>query len=464
MMAADGAAGLGISEKMRGLIRGLAQAGHNVADGISIVPVADAGLGSILEPPLQRMRELAIQAASDTNTDQDRQAIQQEVEQIKKAIDGIATSTNFNGIYMLDQTRHPEFWINKPPDPYANCLVPLTSVGAYTWGYFDFATDKGYATTTADNNIALVDSNGGGSSSLLLIDGIPYDFHGRSFDGIIDIKYYSSGPGNDVFVTYAIHDPAWLADPTKDIRITQRIRIVQDKYEISYSVQNNDTVAHNIGVLHNIDPTLGDDRFVPFEVDGAKVVDSTTYTGASIPTTVEMYDPTVEDKVEAQAVFKGAGIIEPPDKVVLGTLDAENWSYTTDGTPIIGGYSYSAIWNPRSVSSGGGFTVNTFYGLTMPPTITKPPDPIYQLALQVGANAAIQKITDWRRNTGRSKTPWSTLPLMSPMPGKTLAPPNRGSVTPTWPARLLLCLRSGSSPRPAKLCWRKPTMYPNSTF
>src|SRR5690625_3538379 len=82
--ASDDSAGLAISEKMRGQIRGLEQAQRNIQDGISLIQTAESGLASIQTPPLQRLRELAIQASNDALTNTDRQKIQEEVEQIKK--------------------------------------------------------------------------------------------------------------------------------------------------------------------------------------------------------------------------------------------------------------------------------------------------------------------------------------------------------------------------------------------
>ena len=99
--AADDAAGLAISEKMRVQIRGLHQAERNIQDGISLIETAEGGLASILAPPLQRMRELAIQAANGTLTDDDRIRIQDEVDQLKQSIDTIANNTEFNGIKLL---------------------------------------------------------------------------------------------------------------------------------------------------------------------------------------------------------------------------------------------------------------------------------------------------------------------------------------------------------------------------
>lgn len=93
--AADDAAGLAISEKMRGQIRGLAQASRNVQDGISYVQTADGGLGSIQEPPLKRLRELAVKAANDTLSAADRRAIQQEINAINDEIMQMVRGTDF---------------------------------------------------------------------------------------------------------------------------------------------------------------------------------------------------------------------------------------------------------------------------------------------------------------------------------------------------------------------------------
>jgi len=93
--AADDAAGLTISEKMRSQIRGLTQASKNAQDGISAVQTAEGALGEV-EDMLQRMNELAVKSANGTNTTQDRGAIQKEVEALQTEISRVSTSTNFN--------------------------------------------------------------------------------------------------------------------------------------------------------------------------------------------------------------------------------------------------------------------------------------------------------------------------------------------------------------------------------
>lgn len=99
--AADNAAGLAISEKMRSQIRGLSQATKNANDAISLIQTAEGGLQES-EDILQRMRELAVQSSNGTYTDDDREQIQYEVDALKEEIDRIAQSTEFNEMKLLD--------------------------------------------------------------------------------------------------------------------------------------------------------------------------------------------------------------------------------------------------------------------------------------------------------------------------------------------------------------------------
>ena len=98
--AADDAAGLTISEKMRKQIRGLDQASTNAQDGVSSVQTAEGALTEV-HSMLQRMNELAVQASNGTNADSDRQAIQDEIDQLTTEIDRVAETTKFNEIYLL---------------------------------------------------------------------------------------------------------------------------------------------------------------------------------------------------------------------------------------------------------------------------------------------------------------------------------------------------------------------------
>lgn len=101
--AGDDAAGLSISEKMRAQVRGLNQASRNAQDGISMIQTAEGALNET-QAILQRMRELAVQAANDTNVTNDRTAIAEELTTLESEIDRIANSTTFNQKKLLDGT------------------------------------------------------------------------------------------------------------------------------------------------------------------------------------------------------------------------------------------------------------------------------------------------------------------------------------------------------------------------
>ncbi|MBU3208862.1 flagellin [Clostridium algidicarnis] len=108
--AGDDAAGLAISEKMRGQIRGLDQASRNSQDAISMIQTAEGGLNET-HSILQRMRELSVQSANDTNVNVDRSAIQDEMNQLTSEIDRIANNTEFNTQKLLDGSFSGKFQI-----------------------------------------------------------------------------------------------------------------------------------------------------------------------------------------------------------------------------------------------------------------------------------------------------------------------------------------------------------------
>ncbi|HHW68636.1 MAG TPA: flagellin [Epulopiscium sp.] len=102
--AADDPAGLAISERMRAQIRGLRMAQRNAMDGISLIQTAEGAMNEI-HSILQRMRELSVQAANGTNTDQDRAYLNEEFQQLKQAVYQFARSTEFNSQPLLDGSK-----------------------------------------------------------------------------------------------------------------------------------------------------------------------------------------------------------------------------------------------------------------------------------------------------------------------------------------------------------------------
>jgi flagellin len=101
--AGDDAAGLAISEKLRAKTRGLVQAQRNASDGISLIQVAEGGLNEV-QNILVRLRELGVQAASDTIGARERKYLDLEYQSLKQELDRIANGTEFNGTFLLDGT------------------------------------------------------------------------------------------------------------------------------------------------------------------------------------------------------------------------------------------------------------------------------------------------------------------------------------------------------------------------
>ncbi|HRO68529.1 MAG TPA: flagellin FliC, partial [Pseudobdellovibrionaceae bacterium] len=101
--AADDAAGLAISENLKGLIRGLRQANRNANDGISLVQIAEGSLNEVSNM-LIRLRELGVQAASDTIGDTERKFLDVEYQQLKSEIQRVTESTQYNGFDLLNGT------------------------------------------------------------------------------------------------------------------------------------------------------------------------------------------------------------------------------------------------------------------------------------------------------------------------------------------------------------------------
>lgn len=101
--AGDDPAGMAISQKMKTQIRGLSRASDNASDGISVIETAEGALTEV-HSILNRMRELAVQSANDTNEETDREAIQKEIDSLITEVDRIAQDTQFNGVNLLDGT------------------------------------------------------------------------------------------------------------------------------------------------------------------------------------------------------------------------------------------------------------------------------------------------------------------------------------------------------------------------
>jgi flagellin len=167
--AGDDAAGLAISEKMRAQIRGLGQASRNAQDGISLVQTAEGALNET-QAILQRMRELAVQSANDTNADTDRSALQNEVDQLALEITRISNNTEFNERKLLNGGLQSgnlgELSFHIGANANQNMQLGVRAMDAFSLGVAGLATNATLAGTgdvtavaVTGNAAAVVDGN-----------------------------------------------------------------------------------------------------------------------------------------------------------------------------------------------------------------------------------------------------------------------------------------------------------------
>jgi flagellin len=170
--AGDDAAGLAISEKMRGQVRGLDQASRNSQDAISLIQTAEGALNETHDI-LQRMRELAVQSSNDTNTGDDRKALQNEVDELAKEITRISSQTEFNTKKLLDGQGGTSLSFQIGANTSQTLSISINamdaaSLGVTATGGGSAATSVAAATTTSGIDIST--AAGSASAAISTID------------------------------------------------------------------------------------------------------------------------------------------------------------------------------------------------------------------------------------------------------------------------------------------------------
>jgi Flagellin and related hook-associated proteins len=401
--ASDDVAGSAISQKMKSQIRGLEQAARNIQDGVSLIQTADSGLANIMDPNLIRLRQLAVQAANGTLTSNDIQTIQQEVNQIINGIDSIANNTEFNGIKLLNGS-DPNISSTgnnlEVPFDYKNVLRLPTPNGT---GQLSLFTNEGYPTTIEDNGKRLVFGTGSTSYPSIIVDGKNYYFQNQSSSNPqgTSVNVMSDSIINDKYVTkYKVIN----TNNNVDLEVTQTIGIVADKYEIRYDVKNNSATSSQVGVEFNLDTDVADDDSAKFIVDGEDVLNEKLYSASSeVPDSFKVYNQYgTTNKIQASGILKTQEnpynssikyeVLEEPSKFGIGKWHQgiENNDWVPSNNSTYGDSAYSIWYEEKALDAGETRSVNTFYGLSVPPTISIP-DPVVienpaDIILQVGAN------------------------------------------------------------------------------
>lgn len=227
--AADDAAGLTISEKMRAQIRGLNQAGENIQDGLSLIDTADGALANMLDPNLQRLRELAVQASNDTLTDGDRQKVQQEVDQIIKGLSDIASNTEFNSMVLLAGTKDKN-GNSITSGSLAQYVQQVTTSGGitdkYTYNSIDYASAIiDFSNINSASDVAKLNGEGvnytcctcNQAYSIKFVNGNPDTSRLNDSNPIMEVDVSTITNGTDLvnkIIETAYGQPGFVYDPT----------------------------------------------------------------------------------------------------------------------------------------------------------------------------------------------------------------------------------------------------------
>ncbi|MBO5259647.1 MAG: flagellar hook protein [Agathobacter sp.] len=285
--AADDAAGLSISEKMRKQIRGLDQASTNAQDGISAVQTAEGALTEVHDM-LQRMNELAVQAANGTNSESDRKSIQDEIDQLTTEIDRVAETTKFNETYLLKGNGKTSTAIISAKD--AGIEGTLTGIGT---GTAEFKMDalkegqdisigaKGYTIGTV---IADVKTAAGAASvgSTVTIDGTEYTIAAKTNE--IDNEYTQADikklvndgatviVGTKTYVAMTDADNDGISDNDASvINTTKAYDLIKDELKTASSIGTDPGQEASVGDASNKGVYSSTNTQVTFTITEGKV-------------------------------------------------------------------------------------------------------------------------------------------------------------------------------------------------
>lgn len=350
--AADNAAGLAISEKMRRQIRGLTQGVENTQDGVSLCQVADGALTEVSDM-LHRITELSVQAANDTNTAEDRRAIQEEINQIVKEIDRIGDTTTFNeqpifkgsDSYVLNADGTPAGYDSIDFDDFKLADVSLGKTPikanegadmlhlqaivdndtlAMNGKTFNLIFGNG---STSDSSVRITDSSGN-KSVLGMKDLKISNFATNGSDEWSRDFTYSTGTGTELTITQTVKLDESAAD--------------EKKYVISYDFAKSADIE-NVEFMFHVDTAYNNnDKCEGYFIDGNRVEKFCVYNqdagGSDLTngsTSAYVYNGSIPDSFSIVDVDSALAFSEKisfgsrePDSLSIGRYSQiKNWSY-----------------------------------------------------------------------------------------------------------------------------------------
>ena len=333
--AADDAAGLSISEKMRKQIRGLTQASSNAQDGISTVQTAEGALNEV-QDMLQRMNELAVKSANGTNSETDRTYIQNEIDQLVTEIDRVSETTKFNETYLLKGNAEGTVGANK------NSVTVLDQDAALTEGMKVNAGDVTLGTVSAK-----IDNAGGISTDPTIADA-------NALKNSAVATALNGSTTGEITLTYAKDTGLWkMSNGVKDVGTltTEQLKkaginiTVKDaddgkSFKLQKELIANDKLADS-GVTYDAtqvtaanlkDSAFGSDVKATIKVDDAGTATIEAYDANYVPDALKLdlhvgADSTANNKIglEIQSMSaKGIGLLDANGELRVDGKDSTN--------------------------------------------------------------------------------------------------------------------------------------------
>lgn len=378
--AKDDASGLAISEKMKAQIRGLNQADRNIADGMSVINTMDGGMDGITEI-LQRQRKLTIQAMNDTNTPEDKELIQYEIDELSKEITSMANKTQFNGIPLLNVDYRDEEEIETG---YDGDFTEFENKNPFSYGSnlnFDLISTEGeqinvFASTPVKFNI----------------DGINVDLSSFTNNGSVQTG------ANTYTSNYSYGDISFRSS------VTYRNDSDGKAYaDITYSLKNNGSSSINVDALFSYDTDFGTVNPTYSLPNGAEVDNATTYTDSNIPNNISFCDGMYPDF--DMTVDYGDEV----DELRIGHYSQiDDWGYTADGS-YISDSGCCMIYNDTTINAGSSHNYSTSFSFQTTGSTEYIPA-IGDLLIQCGANSG-QTMGITRYNCTAEKLGVESLPI-----------------------------------------------------
>ncbi len=319
--AADDAAGLAISQKMKTQIAGLNQASRNASDGISVIQTAEGALIEV-EEMLQRMRELSVQAANGTSTDDDRLQLQAEVDQLKDEINRISETTEFNTKKLLDGTVDRRSYSSDPSVELIS-LSDAVNVREYKF-YPNEAAEQAELVT---DPVGTVPGTKGVDAYRMNVNKTDVIIEGGSSAGeVLDqLNAVCGNMGIEVAYTDGTQDADgnYNIIAVADVDADSRLIFATKDYGTDAKIELNasEPLASALGIAGGTKSATGTDCTVKIEDDNGEYVGFTKTSTVSIDGDYV----TIRDRDDFEMVFKvsdGAGTKADDGSVTVTVLDA----------------------------------------------------------------------------------------------------------------------------------------------